>query len=77
MKKCSKILGLLGYAAYGVNLCNNIFIAQGKPKNGPARHPRDRSSKFVEKLPSPNIKTYAPFTEVPSAGFASTPAILR
>ena len=30
---------LLGYIAYGVHLCNKICIFQGKPENGPARHP--------------------------------------
>ena len=38
-EKCNYILCLLGYIAYGVHLCNDIFMFHGKPGNGRTRHP--------------------------------------
>ena len=35
---CSYILCLLGYIAYGVHLCNQIMVFQGKPKDGHTAH---------------------------------------
>jgi len=37
--KCSYMLCQLGHIAYGVHLCNNILIFEGKSETGSACHP--------------------------------------
>ena len=49
---------LLGYTAYGVHLCNNIFMFQGKHNNGPARPQVPRSGAWVPESVFPGPRAW-------------------